>query len=257
MRDRLERMALFYTFVSGLIVGLIALLARPPAGDEPITRMINFASQQAGRFNQTAAEDLQLKEYQKFVDSACVQSTDIDGARASLAAQLSSLPSAVIAEIVTMALTPGVSVETARQNMSNTVSESGEVFVYMYYVNTRHAAGEYTSCVLASGIRLVIGEVIVGSVEERSTEIVGYQPCHCGVFFSCEKCPIIRETTTLRPVFQRHTGTIDWHTKLHSLLARMVAQQVGALKSDGAQALPWTPTFHETRDMPQQTVNHK
>jgi hypothetical protein len=201
------------TVVSGVQVVLTALFARPSVLDEPLTRMISFASHQATRFNQTSIADLQLSQYITFVDSACVTSASLQSARVSLASQLVSFPPQVRDKIVDMALTLGVSVKTARQNMSNVLS-SDEVFVYTYYINTRFHNNEYRSCVLASGIRLVIGETVVGAVEERSTEIAGYQPCHCGVLY-CEKCPILRETVTNKPVFARHSGTIDWHVQLH------------------------------------------
>jgi hypothetical protein len=182
------------------------------------------------------------------VDSACVQSSDIDSARESLFAQLASLPPDIRAEIVKMALTKGVSVETARQNMSN--SDNGHIFVYMYYINTRFTGGQtlegtYESCVLASGVRLVVGETVVGSEEERTTDIAGYQPCHCGMFY-CEKCPIIKEIVTSRSVFSRYYGTIKWHTHLGQLLAEMAARQVGALHQsvhanfDEKVATSWT-----------------
>lgn len=243
--------------VAGTLFALLALKPRTSTPDEPITRMVNFASHQALRVNQTAAEDMMLRHYRTFVDSACVRSSDIDAARTSLLLQLASLPANVRTEIVDMALTPGVSVEMARQNMSNAAANNGIVFLYVYYVNTLFRGDEYSTCVLASGIDLEFGEVVVGSVDEHTSDIVGYKPCHCGTFY-CERCPVIKETTTSRPVFARGTGTMQWHTGLQDVLAGMAARQVMALGTrvddmDEKLATAWNMPLHRATDSPPTT----
>ena len=218
----------FFLTAFSALAAMIFFGARTP--DEPVTRMVNFATHQAARYNQTEHDELQLSRYETFVDSACVASASIDGARDSLVKQLGSLPHAVRTEIVDMALTEGASVETTRQNSSNDVSDSAMVNVYMYYINTAYTPGLYRTCVMASGIRLQLGEIVVDVIEERTEEIKGYRPCHCGYLY-CERCPIITETRTQRPVYARHTGNIQWHVKLQNLLAGMAARQVAGLSS--------------------------
>ena len=219
-----------FTMVSTLIA--VALFgARAP--DEPVTRMVNFAAHQAARYNHTDHEALQLSRYETFVDSACVASASLDGTRAALAKQLGSLPVAVRAEIVDMALSEGASIETTRQNISNDIADTGLVNVFMYYINTIYEGSTYRTCVMASGIRMQLGEIIVDTIEERTEQITGYRPCHCGYLY-CEKCPIVTETRTQRPVYARHTGSIQWHVKLQNLLAGMAARQVAGLSTQSA-----------------------
>jgi hypothetical protein len=224
-----------------LVTALTALGAMLMIGrtvpDEPVTRMVSFAAHQAARYNQTEHDELQLSRYDTFVDSACVASGEMESARESLAKQLGSLPPAVRAEIVDMALTRETSVETTRQNISNDVSDRALIDVFMYYINTVYTPGLYRTCVMASGIRMQIGEVIVDMIEERTEEIKGYRPCHCGYVY-CERCPIIAETRTQRPVYARHTGSIQWHVKLQNLLAGMAARQVAGLSGPSQAVAP-------------------
>jgi hypothetical protein len=224
---------------AGMIVGVVftvistlmaAIMLGGRAPDEPVTRMVTFAAHQAARYNQTDHDALQLSRYDTFVDSACVASSSLEGAREALTKQLVSLPPDVRVEIVGMALTEGASVETTRQNISNAMSDDALINVFMYYINTVYTPGLYRTCVMASGIKMQIGEVIVDMVEERSEQITGYRPCHCGYLY-CEKCPIVSETRTQKPVYARHTGNIQWHVKLQNLLAGMASRQVAGLAS--------------------------
>lgn len=213
------------------LVALVASIAFRVSKDDrdPVVRMVSFAAHQAQQHNLTAHDELQLTRFVTFVDSACVSGESIVQVRAALLKQLKSLPLGVRDEIVDMALADGISIETARQNMTNDIAEKGTVDVFMYYINTLYEPHQqYRTCVLASGIRMTIGEIIVGTVTEKREEITGYAPCHCGFVF-CEKCPIVSETTVQKPVYARQTGTIDWHTKLQSLLASKAAQQVTGL----------------------------
>lgn len=211
----------------------VVMLAQRESSVEPIERLSNFATVQAARFNHTSQEEMQLSEYVTFVKSACVSSASRQQAQNALRLQLSSLPKDVLVELVEMALPDGASVETARQNMTNTADETGTISVFLYYISTMFdetAVNKYKTCVLASGVRLRIGEVVVGQVTETKEEVTAFKPCHCG-FMYCEKCPVISQTVTQRPVYARHTGTITWHRNLHSMLARLAAEQVGGMRA--------------------------
>lgn len=241
MGCEISTVAMVFGALFSAVSALIALaLLSTRAPDEPVTRMVNFAAHQAARYNHTDHEALQLSRYETFVDSACVSSASLESARISLAKQLGSLPAAVRAEIVDMALSEGASVETTRQNISNDIADNGLVNVFMYYINTAYEGSTYRTCVMASGIRMQLGEIIVDTIEERTEQITGYRPCHCGYLY-CEKCPIVTETRTQRPVYARHTGSIQWHVKLQNLLAGMAARQVAGLSTQSAAVLNEAP----------------
>ena len=220
-------------------IAAVCMLAQREQRIEPIERLTNFASVQAARFNQTSHEEMQLSEYTTFVKSACVSCATRKLAQNALRLQLSSLPDDVLTEIVEMALPEEASVETARQNMSNTADETGRVSVFLYYINTLYdesVHNKYKTCVLASGVRLLIGKVVAGHVTETREEVTAFKPCHCGLVY-CEKCPVISQTVTQRPVYAQQTGTITWHRNLHSMLARLAAEQVGGMRSTHQPAL--------------------
>jgi hypothetical protein len=210
------------------------LVARKEHSVEPLERLANFATIQASRFNQTSHEDIQLSEYTTFVKSACVSCATRELAQRALRQQLASLPREVADEIVDMALPERASVETARQNMSNTADKTGEVSMFLYYISTvydKNIENAYRTCVLASGVRLVVGQIIVGHVTETKEEVTAFKPCHCGYLY-CEKCPVVSQTVTQRPVYAQQTGTIEWHRNLNNMLARQAVEQVGSMQSE-------------------------
>lgn len=220
--------------LAGIFVFLasVFIVSRKEYVPEPIDKLANFAIVQATRFNQTNHKDVQLSEYTTFVKSACVSCATRELAQKALRLQISSLPKYIIDEIIDMALPEGASIETARQNMSNTADETGRVSVFMYYINTVYDESEknrYKTCVLVSGVWLVIGKVVVGQVTETAEVITGVKPCHCGYLY-CEKCPVISQTVTQRPVYAMQTGTIEWHQGLHRMLANLAAEQVGGMR---------------------------
>lgn len=116
------------------------------------------------------------------------------------------------------------------------MAQEGRAFFHMYYVNTRYTPDDhYSSCILASGIRLTIGEIVVGEIEQRTTDVLAYEPCRCGWVF-CEKCPVFREIITKKPIFSRPAGTVGWHRDIQNVLAGMAARQVTAMSATDTAA---------------------
>jgi hypothetical protein len=85
---------------------------------------------------------------------------------------------------------------------------------------------------MVSGIRLVVAETIVGSIEEKTARIIGSTPCHCGVF-TCDRCPIVQEVVTQRPVFHRATLTMDEAKALQQHLVQRATDAALALTGPG------------------------
>lgn len=223
------------TWAVTLAVGIVMAFFgfRTPV-ETPSSRMVNFAMQQLHRSNNsTDFQTMLLEKFDTFVKSACVEGHGLESVRAAAARQLTGLPDEVRSEILDMAFHPNVSIEGAHQNMTNSMAQEGRAFFHMYYVNTKFTLPDhYSSCILATGIDLTIGEVVVGEVEEHTTDVLAYEPCRCG-WIACEKCPILREIITKRPVFSRPAGTVGWHRDIQNVLAGMAARQVTGLSSAG------------------------
>lgn len=78
------------------------------------------------------------------------------------------------------------------------------------------------SCILVSGVTVVMHQEIASFNEETTKVMVGREPCHCGIF-SCEYCPVFETKTTKTPNFKPHKlSMLEQEALVDRMRVRMV-----------------------------------
>jgi hypothetical protein len=203
--------------------------------DGPVKSLMAYSKYQRERHNVFNVSTISIDRMAVFSGAACVVSPTLEGAAKAMVAQLrNSVPEEVVREILEGAFVEDTSVRNSYQNSTLGLSDTGEGNAYLVYYDTEVSTRGYHSCVMVSGIRLVIAETVVGTIEEKTARIIGSTPCHCGMF-TCERCPIVQEVITHRPVFHRATLTMDEAKALQQHLVQRATDAALALTGPGEE----------------------
>lgn len=190
----------------------------------------------------TDLEKMPIDKMVTFVDSACAQGSSIQNVREAIRRQLRSLSPVVVDDLLNSALVEGVSLESANHNTSADTGEKATVYTYLYYIKTVYSGGDsqsYSTCVLASGVTMLLAEEIVAYVDRVSHEIIGSRPCNCfpGNIY-CRSCPLTEEIHTRHPIFSRHALTWKQQVMLRDYMIQQAYTQVAGMDTSYAP----TPT---------------
>jgi hypothetical protein len=199
-----------------------------PLSPSPRDHLVSYVTHQHVAAAVDTPDDLPLEDMRVFSDVACIRASTFEATRTALATQLRRVPSTVRDELLQAALLPETSIETAHQNSSAAVDASGSAYSYLYYIKTDFDARDgYDTCVLASGVEILVAEQIVAYEDITTVEPMGTRPCECmplGLW--CRSCPVTHEVNTRRPVMRRYTMTMQQHRALHTTLVREAYAQL-------------------------------
>mmetsp|Transcript_2977 Transcript_2977/g.9118 ORF Transcript_2977/g.9118 Transcript_2977/m.9118 type:complete len:287 (+) Transcript_2977:66-926(+) len=238
--------------------------------EAPYAALRSFAERHDVQDPLKAVGELRVDQMKLFAQAACVQGPDLEVTRGALRKQLRGVPESVVEAIVDSALIEGVSAQNSVQNTTAGIESDGRAYSYLAFWSTEyngeHAvmAAIYSTCVMVSGVEILVGEDVAEWETSVQPRLVGYQPCHCG-FVSCAQCPIYQESTTKRPIMKRHRLTLQNQLDLHRWMVKSAVDQARYLVAtregiaDGVKrvtknsdpryaSLGWTPpeayTFH-------------
>ena len=182
-------------------------------------------------------DNLLLDGMDHYTGMACIKSinvSSIEEAKYTLYQQLKTVPEHIRQDVVDSALIERTSILNVVHNSSKPLQSNGRASAYLGWWSTRFTApATYETCALVAGITFTAAEVIAGYVEERKTERIGFQPCHCG-FWSCQQCPIFVEKTYSILIYKRHAFTAQEHKKLHTYMIKEAMDLASKTLSGGA-----------------------
>jgi len=213
-----------FLFMTCFILVLIGLVYQLNKNEEikPIIKLNDFIKHKHAEIehldNIQDIKELKVDGMDHFSAVTCFISDSLSEARIILKENLKTIPQEISDHIIESTLISKTNIFNIIQNSTKPIQSTGKAIAYLGWWNTHFTEpSTYETCVLISGISLTATEIIAGYIEEKKSELIGYQPCHCG-FFSCEKCPIIQEKIYSSPIYKRHALSIQDHQKLHQYM---------------------------------------
>jgi len=80
-----------------------------------------------------------------------------------------------------------------------------------------------SSYYIQSTMYVRLRKVQTGTNIVTTTEILGTEPCHCGIFI-CYKCPIINERVDNVAVYEEHSLTLEDYKGLYTFMAEQLLE---------------------------------
>eukprot|EP00188_Purpureofilum_apyrenoidigerum_P001736 Plantae.Rhodophyta-Purpureofilum_apyrenoidigerum.ctg19855.p1 GENE.Plantae.Rhodophyta-Purpureofilum_apyrenoidigerum.ctg19855~~Plantae.Rhodophyta-Purpureofilum_apyrenoidigerum.ctg19855.p1 ORF type:complete len:324 (-),score=25.25 Plantae.Rhodophyta-Purpureofilum_apyrenoidigerum.ctg19855:87-947(-) len=218
-------------FVLCCIAGFGALsFSQIRRAEAPYAALRSFAERHDVQNPLEAVGDLRVDQMKLFAQATCVQGPGLEIVRRALRKQLRGVPDSVVEAIVDSALIEGVSAQNSVQNTTAGIENDGRAYSYLAFWSTEYngdhtvIAAAYSTCVMVSGVEILVGEDVAEWETSVQPRLVGHQPCHCG-FLSCAQCPIYQESTTKRPIMKRHRLTLQNQLDLHRWMVKSAVDQ--------------------------------
>lgn len=222
--------AQFPIFLSILILLLSLLTAaffkvylQPPSAYDELR---SYAVSQSESMKVESIAELPVDDLNSFAQSTCVEARRAEDIRTSLKANL-RIPAEVRDMIIASAVVDGVTTSNSMSNTTSDLASEGRAISFLAFWSTVYSeptlGGEwYSSCVMAAGITIAVGEDVAEWVTRNDRVVTGSQPCHCG-YFACERCPIFHTRETRTPIFKRHKLTLKNQVDLRSFFVALSA----------------------------------
>jgi len=194
----------------------------------PTYDMQNFIQKEKSNDIQvTNVTELPTDIFKIYSAASCLKGNSIEKLRESLRMQLDNVPESVRDRVINRALIEGISQKSSTTDSDSHLGKDGRATMFMAYWSTAYngdetvliGGSEYSTCILVTGIDFTLAETVVDYEETYHKELIGHQPCHCGLF-SCEKCPIYDTVVKRKPIFARHVLSIDQQHELHHWMVR-------------------------------------
>lgn len=199
----------------------------------PYSDLRSFAITEATNNDLRDIGDLTVDGMQLYAQATCVQASTAEEVRFALRRQLKSIPEEAREDIISSAVIDGQSTSNSMQNTSAGIAKSGLAFSYLAYWSTAYTpsavlTATYSSCVMATGVEIEVGEEVAEWRTTRDKILVANEPCHCGRVW-CEHCPVFETRESRTPIFKRHKLSLRNQADLHRWMVRQAVDRVSSL----------------------------
>ncbi|KAI0560962.1 hypothetical protein FGB62_95g088 [Gracilaria domingensis] len=225
---------------------------------EPLQQLRAFALQEAANNKIDNIEELPVDGLKLYAQATCVKGPTVKHVKEALHLQLRNIPEQARADIIDSAVVEGMDTVSTRQDTAADVADSGKAFSYLAYWNTKFNGDQvlvpsdrYSTCIMAAGVDVKIGEQIAGYEESSRRVPIGTRPCECGLFWCVGRCPEYDKVSTRRPVFKRHQLTLRNQNDLHRWMVKQaVSHTESLLHSKGALSGSWDTSRSRNVEVP-------